>query len=111
VSNRYDLIRLDVRDSIDRYVSHGIPLGGFLQAVISNDLMGAAASADAENSRVLAAIAGYVWNEVPAQAWGSRAVYEAWLALHAAERDPDGYDVAGARAAVNAAYRASRGMP
>jgi len=112
----------ELRESIDRYVSSGVPLGGFLQSVIANDFVDAHARADAFNMRVLPAIAAFVHWKLPETCWGSRRVYAAWLELHAAERararasekgDLDAMAAALARqeraeAEVSAAWRASR---
>ena len=65
--------------SIDRYVEHRIPTGGFLEAVLSNDLMGAVGRADAGNLRDLHEICSYVYNRIPSGCWGSPEKVRAWL--------------------------------
>jgi len=60
------------------YVDHGVPPGGFLTAVLENDLSGAVGHADAENLRNLPAYVTYLYNEVPAACWGSPAKVAAW---------------------------------
>ena len=37
------------KGALDRYVDHGLEPGGFLTAVLTNDLFGAVARADSEN--------------------------------------------------------------
>src|SRR6266702_2435822 len=65
--------------SIDRYVNNRIPAGGFLQAVLSNDLKEACARADNQNRYLLFEIVGYLYNEIPASCWGSPERVENWL--------------------------------
>jgi hypothetical protein len=68
------------RDSIDRYVQHGIPTGGCLRAVLSNDLMQAFSRADVETAKAMASIVSYIHNRVPGMAHGSEARVDAWIA-------------------------------
>lgn len=60
---------------------HGFAFGGFLTAVLANDLVGAVGRADAENARLLPEYAAYLHNNMPGRTgnatvdyWGS---YEA----------------------------------
>lgn len=69
----------DIRESLDAYVQQRRPLGGFLQAVIENDLLGAVGRADSRNVMQLQAIAAYVYNDMPSICHGSPALYVAWL--------------------------------
>ena len=63
--------------SLDRYVNHKILPGGFLTAVLSNDLFLAVGRADRENLAALPEIVQYIYNELPTGAWGSEeAVYK-----------------------------------
>lgn len=63
--------------ALNRYVEQKILPGGFLIKVLSNDLFGAVALADRENCAALPAIVKYIYNDVPANAWGSQtAVYD-----------------------------------
>ena len=57
--------------ALDRYVNHRLQPGGFLTAVLSNDLFSAVGRADSQNKLVLAEICQYIYNEVPGNAWGS----------------------------------------
>ena len=68
------------KQAIDQYVSAHTPRGGFLTAVLSNDLKGAFGRADEENRAALFDIVGYCYNEIPSECWGSPAKVEAWLA-------------------------------
>ena len=102
----YSLIRGDVIASLLRYEADGVPTGGFLEAVLANDLSGACGSADGDNVRALAAIVSFVYNELNGRCWGSYEVVRAWLGWHAAQRR-DG-DVVAATEALGAANEESR---
>ena len=54
--------------------------GGFLQAVLENNLRQAAARADPFNAPYLVANVLFLNNYVPSTAWGSVGEVEAWLA-------------------------------
>ncbi len=64
--------------ALKNYTEHGEIPGDFLQAVISNDLSGAVGRADEENLANLPAFVAYLYNEVPAGAWGSREKMYKW---------------------------------
>jgi hypothetical protein len=68
------------KDAIDRYAKEHEPVSSFLQAVFENNLREAFSRADEANTRDMAEIVSYVYNEVPATAWGSPAKVTAWLA-------------------------------
>ena len=65
--------------ALKRYVEDRIPTGGFLYAVLTNDLVGATGRADSENAKKLNGIVGFVYNEIPSGAWGSKEKVEKWL--------------------------------
>ena len=77
----YTLIKQSTRDSLDRYVNHHIPTGGFLKAVLENDLQEAFGRADEENCAALFHICAFVYNEIPRACYGSPKKVQAWLAL------------------------------
>lgn len=79
-------VRSDVIESLDAYAKEGRPTGGFLRAVLANDLMGAAGHADRENSLALTEICAYVYNELPASCHGSYPTVDAWIKRMAEER-------------------------
>jgi hypothetical protein len=62
-----------------RYALDKTPVGGFLTAVLKNDLREAVFRADAENLRQLEAIVRFVHWELPGNCWGDAAKVEAWL--------------------------------
>ena len=67
----YDMVRPEILDSLDRYAKEGIPTGGFLAAVLSNDLFEAVGRADHNNLPVLHDICTYIYWELPSSCHGS----------------------------------------
>ncbi|MBI4099599.1 hypothetical protein HY440_01185 [Candidatus Microgenomates bacterium] len=67
-------------EGLKRYAEQGIPTGGFLRAVLENNLMEAFGQADIENTADMAEIVGYVYNEMPMSCHGSPEKVKAWLA-------------------------------
>ena len=65
------LVPEHTRDALQRYVEHRILPGGFLTAVLTNDLFGAISRADAVNSAHLKDICLFVYNRMPSGSWGS----------------------------------------
>lgn len=68
-----------ILDGLIRYGRDRIPTGGFLQAVLSNDLFGATARGDAETVRLLPEICRYIHLHLLARSYGSREAVEAWV--------------------------------
>ena len=66
-------------DGLKRYVEHRIPTGGFLRAVLENDLKEAVARADDENQHVIPIYVCWLYNEAPSTCWGSPEAVKAWL--------------------------------
>jgi hypothetical protein len=73
---------LEIIESLDRYVKHGVPTGDFLRAVIANDLVAAIARADLDNVKLLGPIASAMLMRVPNEARGSYEAFDAWVAKH-----------------------------
>lgn len=65
--------------SLERYIKEHARPGNFLTAVISNNLRDACGMADEENMYNLPAYVAYLYNEAPAQCWGSPEEMEAWI--------------------------------
>ena len=78
-------------ESLQDYIDHGTPKGGFLAAVLSNDLCEAAARADEENFDNLAHLVGWCYNNVPLEAWKSKENYIRWIKAHEQVRNRMGY--------------------
>lgn len=69
------------------YLRYGIQPGGFLLAVLSNDLKDACARADETNQRALYDYIYVLYNDAPSDAWGSPAHVTAWIARGIAARE------------------------
>jgi hypothetical protein len=67
----YESIPEHTQGALRRYVENGLEPGGFLTAVLCNDLMGAIGRADWRNAAALKEIAQFVYNEIPGNCWGS----------------------------------------
>lgn len=64
--------------SLDRYLNKHIHTGSFLEAVLSNDLIGAIHKADSFNLSALTDIVKYLYNDFPGNCWGSPEAYKNW---------------------------------
>lgn len=76
------MISNNTKESLERYVNHRIQPGGFLTAVLSNDLFGAVTRADRESKLALSEICQFIYNEVPGDAWGSHDAVRNYLKGH-----------------------------
>ena len=76
---RWDKIPFHNRESISKYVEHGIKPGGFLQAVITNDLKAACVQADDINRDAIHAIVLFFHVWAPPGCWGSHERMVAWI--------------------------------
>ena len=66
--------------TIDMYVNYGYHTGSFMEAVLSNDLMGAFGCADDESRAYLFDYTSYIYNKTPMNCHGSRKIYNNWCA-------------------------------
>ena len=69
------------REALEDFATNGYAPGGFVTAVLENDFMGAFSRADTSNLKAMEAIARYVYNVTPAEAWGSKEAVSAWIEL------------------------------
>ena len=69
----------EIEASLKRYIDHKISCGGFLTAVLSNDLFGAVGRADYENVQRIPEIVKYIYNHLPASSYGSAEEVKNWL--------------------------------
>lgn len=67
------------QDALVNYFVHGYEPGGFLSAVLRNDLVGAATKADSTNRECLAHIAIWIMNHAPYGSWGDQESINGWL--------------------------------
>lgn len=72
-------IRPDIREALDRWGTGENPYpGGFVRAVLENDLHMAVARADSDNIQVIPEIMTYVVNKLPSASWGSPERVQQW---------------------------------
>lgn len=71
------------------YADHGVPPGGFLEAVLTNNLMEAFGSADAENTADMREIVTFVRWEIPAACHGDWEAVDRWLEMHRERREAE----------------------
>jgi hypothetical protein len=76
------------------YIERGIPVGGFLHAVLSNDLFGAVGRADAQNLPALKDITGWIFMQAPQGSWGSEALVLRWIQEHPSKKSRGPKDIA-----------------
>ena len=80
INERYYMVPASTLDTLVHYIYERRPTGGFLQAVLSNDLKESFARADEQNRATLFNICSLLYNEAPSPCWGSPEKYKAWLA-------------------------------
>ena len=79
----------DVEATLTDYIQTGVPMGGFLTAVVENDLANAVGRADAQNAAALRSIVMWIYNEAPSACWGSKEKVRAWIYAHEEIRRTD----------------------
>lgn len=70
-----------VRQALKYHIERQLPyhvLGSFVQSVLANDLRMAVGRADSTSLRSLVAIVAFLWNEAPADCWGSEEKAKGW---------------------------------
>lgn len=77
----YDTLPVGLQDGMQRYIEQGIIPGGFLKAVLENDLYQAVMRADSNNKNKLPLIVYWVYWEIPNSAWGSPKDVMDWCEL------------------------------
>lgn len=75
----YEGVPVHTRGALLRYRDRGLMPGGFLTSVLTNDLFGAIARADKENSRALKDICDWVHWRMPSASWGNEEKVEKWV--------------------------------
>ncbi|HEX5016560.1 MAG TPA: hypothetical protein VFX15_03120 [Actinomycetes bacterium] len=74
----YDMLPEHMREPLRDYVERGEAVGGFLTAVLSNNLVDAFGYADQTNKAAMESYAQWLYNECPRKAWGSIEKVIAW---------------------------------
>jgi hypothetical protein len=75
----WSLIPLHCRLGLRDYIEHGHETGGFLYAVLSNDLKMAVRQADDHNRTQLHNYVTFLYRHAPLQCWGSPERVAAWI--------------------------------
>ena len=70
-----------LRAGLTLYLTHGSRPGGFILAVLRNDLVDAIHRADGTSAAHLHAVLGTVRDGLPADAWGNKRAVDAWRGL------------------------------
>jgi hypothetical protein len=82
---RYCAARKGVPDhligGLVRYIINGIEPGGFLEAVLCNDLKEAFARGDEDSLNGLRRVVMFLYNDTPCGCWGSREKYANWTGV------------------------------
>lgn len=74
-----EMLPAHMTDGMLRYIEKGIPGGGFLTALLSNDLKETFVRADLENAARVSDYVTFLYNYAPSGCWGSPARYDAWV--------------------------------
>lgn len=69
----------NMEGSVRRYIENRLEPGGFLAAIITNDLAGAFSRADSTNIKLIQEFITWFYNHAPASCWGSPEVMRNWL--------------------------------
>ncbi len=75
------MIPLYTLDALQDYIDTGNEHGGFVMAVLENDLRGAVSRADVYNIAVLKDIVMWLSSNAPTACWGSPEKVKAWMKL------------------------------
>jgi hypothetical protein len=80
---KLDMLPHHMRDGVRRWIEHGPQSypGGFLSALLCNDLFGALGKADDVNRDALFRYATYFYSYAPAGCYGSPERFAAWKGL------------------------------
>lgn len=66
-------------ETLTTYAQDGVPAGGFINAILINDLKGAIGRADKDNLKAIKQIVKFVCNQLPSICHGSPEKVKAWL--------------------------------
>ena len=67
------------KETLERYILDRLPPGGFLTAVLANDLFTAVGRADHWNNQAFKEICGWIINRAPQDCYGSYAIVNKYL--------------------------------
>ncbi len=73
------LIPAHMQQSVSNYINTGHPIGGFLTAIMSNDLLMTHGTADEKNLAALPNWLAFIYNHAPSPCHGSREKVKTWI--------------------------------
>lgn len=73
-------VAVELQGGLARYMFDRVRPGGFLQAVLRNDLLEAVNRMEPGSYEVLRGLTAFLYNFAPANSWGSAERVEKWLA-------------------------------
>lgn len=82
----YELLPEHIREGARKYIEEGRHPGGFLTAVVQNDLFSAFAKSDEINARRMRDILYFFWNEAPGECFGGKDKMDEWIKKKAEEK-------------------------
>ena len=75
----YSILPESAQESMQAYIETGRPVGGFLTAVLSNNLTESFARADIYNQSAMRSYALFLYNEAPVSCWGDLEAVHDWI--------------------------------
>lgn len=75
----YSGLPIGLRREVADYIDRSVPPGGFIRAILCNDLMVAVLAADPDNARRLAQITRWFVDHAPVECWGDAGRVADWL--------------------------------
>lgn len=92
INDRTKKLEVEVREKLEeydipkhtigalvRYTVYGMGTGDFLQGILTNNLDKAVFNADGDNTEKLVDIYKAVYHQLPANCWGDKEKYIAWI--------------------------------
>lgn len=77
--DEYAAIPEHTRNALLRYARNHIKAGGFIEALVSNDLMNAVGRADSVHKPIIGECVLWLMNQAPSGCFGSAAKYDEWI--------------------------------
>lgn len=85
-----NLVPPHLREGLERWIRNGVEPGGFLRALLQNDLVGAVLRADPISREAIPSVVRWLTESAPEGSYGSLKNYQNWPAyLKALERQAE----------------------
>lgn len=72
-------LSIETQAGLTRYIVDHIEPGGYLRAVLENDLMTAIQTADSTHLKQLKSLCNWIFNHAPGNSWGDRCTVDDWI--------------------------------